>query len=391
MAAQLREEIRRKDLLLSQFAAAAGERADEAARLGGGRSYSAALVTNRAGNAAGAARRQNPSPATARETRGNLPQPPPRVAGVGRLRRKAPFTLRLDLAQGTIAVGPEEVEARLRGAVDPKRDGIRIDRVRKAGDGRVYVDLETRADVDRLRGHEGLRKADIVARDLEGKSPRVVIYDVPADLGIDALREQIVDHNGEALGDRGLHLLRMEANFRFKTGPRGQPTVNWVLEVPAELRAIHRKLGALRLARRRCRVDDFVSLSRCYRCCRLGHVAKGCRHAEACRTCGEDGHQSRDCRAPAGTARCADCRRNGRPWDHACDRTCPAYRVALAADVRRTDYGRTGGKPPDGMTVAKPAGTSTPNGVQGDADGQLSAGATEGDGEVFDAEMQSDA
>ena len=57
-------------------------------------------------------------------------------------------------------------------------------------------------------------------------------------------------------------------------------------------------------------------VTQCYKCYRLGHIARSCPAPEAiCGNCGKGGHLARDCEEPT---KCVNCRGPHRSGDHAC-------------------------------------------------------------------------
>lgn len=69
----------------------------------------------------------------------------------------------------------------------------------------------------------------------------------------------------------------------------------------------HKKLiknGKLNLGWRRCRVYDFVSVLRCFKCWGYNHMAKHCKKEEVCHHCAGN-HNSKNCKSTS--KRCTNC------------------------------------------------------------------------------------
>lgn len=74
-------------------------------------------------------------------------------------------------------------------------------------------------------------------------------------------------YNQNDLADKQtLEQVKKEMEPIFRTGPRDKPYCHWVVEVtPAVRREIMSK-GRIYVGYGSCRVDDFVSVTRCYKC-----------------------------------------------------------------------------------------------------------------------------
>lgn len=87
--------------------------------------------------------------------------------------------------------------------------------------------------------------------------------------------------------------------------------LGWVFEITAgEAVAIHAQGGRIRYQGRELKVEEFVPLQQCYKCCLFGHNATEClAEEECCRLCGEFGHSGINCELKEQKEqwRCANC------------------------------------------------------------------------------------
>lgn len=125
-----------------------------------------------------------------------------------------------------------------------------------------------------------------------GRLPRMVIYDVPSTCTPEELGRVIRTQNESVSAEE------CQVNPKFKVGKRepGGDSVDWVCEVSLQFRKTVLKAGKLFIGWSRCRVCDFLSISRCYKCQAFGHIAKYCKaEIDTCGKCGQEGHQFKDC------------------------------------------------------------------------------------------------
>lgn len=95
----------------------------------------------------------------------------------------------------------------------------------------------------------------------------------------------------------------------------------------------------------RCRVDDYVGITRCFRCHQYGHLAKrGCKIEEGvviCTFCAQVGHKRDECPSRARKEKpvCPACRATNVPSDHDMrSQECPGYKAAFARWIDLTQY-----------------------------------------------------
>lgn len=122
-------------------------------------------------------------------------------------------------------------------------------------------------------------------------------------------------------------------------------TTNVIIEVNAELFKQIMCKAHVFIGWSSCKVYEHLDVTRCYKCCKYGHVAKYCKsEREVCPLCAGD-HQMKECTVE--NRKCVNCqyakevlRIANLNTDHAVfDRSCPAYVRALKTAKNRVEYG----------------------------------------------------
>lgn len=229
---------------------------------------------------------------------------------------------------------PEKIKAKLRQSIDPMKDKIHIKAVRKLKSGSVVVETDSEQDLNKIIKCQKLKENRLEVTKQYKKKPRMIIYDVPVDMESEQLVSAIKGQNDGIIDN--------EDDLRpcFKTGKKDTDTVHWVVEAAPNIRNILHAKKRLYIGWQRCRVSDFQIVSRCFKCQGLGHIAKFCKiETSTCGKCSQDGHVYTDCKSKNKIAKCAPCRRAGKPADHLMDNKCPLYKIALERVIANTDYG----------------------------------------------------
>ncbi|CAK9813079.1 Uncharacterized 50 kDa protein in type I retrotransposable element R1DM [Anthophora plagiata] len=133
-------------------------------------------------------------------------------------------------------------------------------------------------------------------------------------------------------------------NFKlaFKTGDKDRSRVNWVVEVSPDIRDTLKKSGRVFIDWYACHTQDFLTVSRCYKCQAFGHISKYCTAREdTCGHCTQPGHSYKDCKVKSQNPSCANSKRANKPHNHCSrDKKCPAYENALKMYINKIDYGQ---------------------------------------------------
>ena len=214
-------------------------------------------------------------------------------------------------------------------------DNLCIKAVKKLKEGRVLIETKTErglAQVKRCVTKEGYTVSE--AREVR---PRIIIFNVQADLSSEDLIADLLNKNCEDIIDPKFTAL-------FKRGRHGQERNHVVLETTGEVLRKLQKEGRVYIGLDSCRVEEFMEVSRCYRCHMYGHVQKACKAPrDICGFCGEDGHGYKNCAKKEDREAkpdCVNCRRRGeKDRSHeANDRNCPEHTRATEALRARTSY-----------------------------------------------------
>jgi len=177
----------------------------------------------------------------------------------GHDRKKFQLTLR---SKGTHT--PDEIKNLLKEKVNLIEIKVGIQSLKPIRDGRVIIEVGSKKEMELLE--EGIREScgeELEINIQKLRNPRLVILNIPSEITMENIKETLTQQNTEIDIKEGC----FEPKFSYKT-KRG--TRNPVAEVDSETR---KKLQPIRvkLGWTICRVDDYVSVKRCYRCSRFNH------------------------------------------------------------------------------------------------------------------------
>lgn len=192
--------------------------------------------------------------------------------------------------------GSGDILQELKTHVKPSDSGLRIKAVKHTKDNGVLVVTDKDSDLKAISENEELKKAGFQFSEPRKPKPKVVIRNVVADLENDEMLSVLGKQNN-------LEKEMSEARVVFKTSSKtGSTDRNWVIEMTQEARTKLIRLGRLYITWESCRVQDYLSPVRCFRCQCYGHMAKSCVETEStCYHCAEKGHDAKACPATTTT------------------------------------------------------------------------------------------
>jgi hypothetical protein len=220
-----------------------------------------------------------------------------------------------------------------------KDQSVNVKKAVNVRGGGVLLVLDPAGDKDKILGNKVLNNPNWKVSEPQILKPRIIIYDVPAILTPDELAEDVFNRN--VTQTEGLENFKNQFKPSFKLGPRDREVVHWVVECSPDVRKELINKYRLFVDWHSCRVKDYVSVARCFKCQSLGHVGKYCKHENVtCAHCAGVGHDMKNCPNKSKDPTCANCLRSKRDATHkVSDSICPTYQKALQQQIGKTDYG----------------------------------------------------
>jgi hypothetical protein len=232
----------------------------------------------------------------------------------------------------------DEIKNIIRTSINPTNMKIGICAFRSLRDGRVLLETKSKEEIELL--HSNIK--DKCNQQLEVniqklRNPNIVIYNVPEEVTVENAEDIISIQNPEL----NLNAGDMKPKFIFR-GKRN--TRNLVTEVGAQTRQKIFKTK-LKIGWHICNVEDYVVVSRCFKCSRYNHRASNCRGEETCPLC-TGGHKLKDCSASPSDYKCINCvnfnKYSGNTKvckNHSSlDKSCPSLQAVITKYKLTTDY-----------------------------------------------------
>ena len=251
-----------------------------------------------------------------------------------------------------------QTKADIQSAFDIVTSGLAVQQLKKSKDGRCVVSTASASDRDRLRSKleaSSLFAANYTVSEPKKRNPTMRLLFVPNSLTDKDISDTILAQNCEisaAFSDRQSFDQKINYVLHNKAG---SDTQHIVIRVTPKLRSVLKSMRAVRLGWHTIRVEDFVLITRCFKCNGFGHRTTGkrpdgstvqCPNKTACSHCAEE-HSYKDCpkRNNPAVRKCVNCvadnlRSGGNiRTDHsALSNTCPHHQRQIQSILSRTDY-----------------------------------------------------
>lgn len=261
-----------------------------------------------------------------------------KAASLATSRHEPPNLVKIMPENTEVYDSSDKTKEKVQQLITPNDVNLRVRNLRRIQGNGILVETANKDNIEALLVSEKLKKAGLSVGVPQKKNPRVIIYDVPVMESDDRLFKAIVDQNSNEEEGRKI---RQQAKIAFKTGAKDKNSNNVIIEVTKEVRDIIIKKDRLYVGWNCCKVQDYLAVTRCYKCQGFGHTSKYCRSTtDICGHCSEGNHSYKECKNTAKPATCANCKKAGKNSDHCVtSKDCPAYTSALNQLILRTDYG----------------------------------------------------
>lgn len=178
--------------------------------------------------------------------------------------------------------------------------GLGITKVRKVTRGAVVVGCESKSQADKLKEKAINELGDkYEVRAPRKKNLKLRIFDVDKE---DCENDN--DFWNKIKDQNGIDRASIEGKIINKSSGINARGTTLIVEVNATGRDKILETGKLKIGWNICKVQEYIGLLRCYKCCGFYHIAKDCNKQEVCGNCAEK-HTTKECKNPV--KKCVNC------------------------------------------------------------------------------------
>jgi hypothetical protein len=232
----------------------------------------------------------------------------------------------------------DTIKEMLKSQINPTEIKVGIRSIKTLRDGRVQIETGTNQEAETLTNSIRDKLGDKMDTNIQRpRKPRLKINNIPEEISTDNIEDSIIAQNPEIGLEKG------EINPKFTYGTK-RHTRNIVIEVNSQTRKklIHNRV---KLGWVNCRIEDYLSATRCFKCSRFNHRMRDCRGTETCALC-TGNHNLKECKAQPAEYKCINCRtynhhnKNTKTNENhsSLDRKCPSMMAIIEKYKRNTEY-----------------------------------------------------
>jgi hypothetical protein len=177
---------------------------------------------------------------------------------------------------------PHQTKRLIKEAVHPKALQLGVNKLKNLANEAVFVECKTKTDRDTLETELGKLRTVTVGRP-KRKLPTLLHRFVPKEVEDMDIKNIILQQNNPSHIEDPI----LRPKFTKRTFEESRHVV---LEVSPNLWRELVTLQKIKLHWSMCKVEDFISITRCLKCLGFGHTARFCQNQQKCSYCAEDHH-----------------------------------------------------------------------------------------------------
>ena len=223
---------------------------------------------------------------------------------------------------------------------NPRKENIKIMKVIRVRDKGILIEAEQEEDIQKIKNNTRFHECGLKVTKPGKRQPKVIIFNINNKISETEIIEAVYEQNKEKFTNISKDDFKKEFKPIFRVGKRKEHVTNWIIETSPKVRNEIRKHNKLFIQWNSCRTEDFIGLSRCYKCQNIGHVSKHCPNEKSiCGHCGQEGRKFTECPKKNAKPQCILCKRAKKPSEHSArDKNFPAFKYAQELAIKRTDY-----------------------------------------------------
>jgi hypothetical protein len=162
-----------------------------------------------------------------------------------------------------------EAKRLIKEAEDPKALKLGVKKVKNLANNALLVECKSKDDSEILE-KELTKLSTVTVEHPKRKFPTLILKYVPNDVDNEEIKDTVIHQNNLS------HMLDTILNVKFTTRSFNEAS-HVVTEVSLKLRRELLILEKITIQWSMCRAEDFVAVTRCFRCLGFGHTSKYCQ------------------------------------------------------------------------------------------------------------------
>lgn len=224
----------------------------------------------------------------------------------------------------------------LKQKIDPKEMAIAVENIKETKGGAVIINCGNNSTKEKIKEKVENELKNYNVEEAVQKNPKIIIIGVE-DEYVEGTDEMVLDAIKEQNDLRSEEFMVLKKYKQVGKRNKG----NIILSVKnVTLKEKICQEGRINIGWRRCFVQEFFSVIRCFKCARYGHMAAKCENRETCFKCAGS-HKTNDCDSTV--LKCINCSEANTKYkktikvDHkANDSGCECYKRLVNLEVKKT-------------------------------------------------------